>query len=269
MRILKSLLFLVCLELLYDTPGGLLELILRSKAVALRDDYICLVGILFSATVLLIVISVAFPDLFRQLLILLKSGSVQVIRLLAYLVGMYVSYILIGYLSYRFGLTTFKELSNVDTQQLISRCILYFFVAIAEEMVYRGIALSFFLKRMKPWLAIAIISSVFSILHLYSGILDYILAFELGVITSLIVLKTNSLYGAIGLHLGWNLAFDTLEHYLTCNLTILTKYDCTLELMLTGLLLIVILVYVVVNFRHSGLQLKYQISSSCDNHDQM
>jgi hypothetical protein len=92
----------------------------------------------------------------------------------------------------------------------VSKAILMFFVAaLAEELLLRGYPLQAFIEGTRTWLAVIVLSSVFSVLHLSNpdvtlpSALNIFLA---GVLLSVCYLKTRSLWLPTGLHFGWNWA---------------------------------------------------------------
>lgn len=92
----------------------------------------------------------------------------------------------------------------------VSKAMLMFFVAaLAEELLMRGYPLQAFIEGSRPWIAIIVLSSVFSVLHLSNPdvtLPSAVNIFLAGVLLSVCYLKTRSLWLPTGLHFGWNWA---------------------------------------------------------------
>jgi hypothetical protein len=92
----------------------------------------------------------------------------------------------------------------------VSKAMLAFFVgALAEELLLRGYPLQAFIEGSRAWIAIIVLSSIFSVLHLSNPdvtIPSALNIFLAGVLLSVCYIKTRSLWLPVGLHLGWNWA---------------------------------------------------------------
>jgi len=90
----------------------------------------------------------------------------------------------------------------------ITKAILVFFVAaLMEELLLRGYPLQAFIEGSRVWIAVILLSSIFSVLHLDnpdSTIPSSLNIFLAGILLSACYLKTRSLWLPTGLHLGWN-----------------------------------------------------------------
>ena len=90
----------------------------------------------------------------------------------------------------------------------ISKALLLFFVAaLLEELIVRGYIFQTFIEGSRVWIAVILLSSVFSIMHLDnpdSTIPSSLNIFLAGVLLSVCYLKTRSLWFPTGIHLGWN-----------------------------------------------------------------
>jgi hypothetical protein len=90
----------------------------------------------------------------------------------------------------------------------ITKALLVFFVAaLLEEMLLRGYPLQAFIEGSRVWIAVILLSSIFSVMHL--GNPDFTIPSSLniflaGILLSVSYLKTRSLWLPTGLHLGWN-----------------------------------------------------------------
>jgi membrane protease YdiL (CAAX protease family) len=92
----------------------------------------------------------------------------------------------------------------------ISKAMLMFFLAaLAEELLIRGYPLQAFIEGSRPWIAVIVLSSIFSVMHLGNPdmtIPSALNIFFAGVLLSVCYLKTRSLWLPAGLHFGWNWA---------------------------------------------------------------
>jgi membrane protease YdiL (CAAX protease family) len=90
----------------------------------------------------------------------------------------------------------------------LSKALLLFFVAaLMEELILRGYIFQAFIEGSRVWIAVILLSSVFSLAHLDNPgatIPSSLNIFLAGVLLSVCYLKTRSLWLPIGLHLGWN-----------------------------------------------------------------
>ena len=111
-----------------------------------------------------------------------------------------------------------NTLSNIpDLQQLFSVPSLYVLVIIqpfCEEFFFRGFLLEKITKISNPMIAVVVTSILFGISHLtYTYMYTAVIAVVLGVLFSLIVLKTKNLYSAIFAHTVINIASLTLYFF--------------------------------------------------------
>lgn len=111
-----------------------------------------------------------------------------------------------------------NTLSNItDLQQLFSVPSLYVLVIIqpfCEEFFFRGFLLEKITKISNPMIAVVVSSIFFGISHLtYTYVYTAVIAVFLGVLFSLVVLKTKNLYSAIFAHTIINIASLTLYFF--------------------------------------------------------
>jgi len=90
----------------------------------------------------------------------------------------------------------------------ISKAFLLFFVAaLMEELMLRGYPLQAFIEGSRVWIAVILLSSIFSVMHFNNPdatIPSSLNIFLAGILLSVCYLKTRSLWLPTGLHLGWN-----------------------------------------------------------------
>ena len=90
----------------------------------------------------------------------------------------------------------------------LSKAMLLFFVAaLMEELVLRGYIFQAFIEGSRVWIAVIVLSSIFSVMHFDNPdatIPSALNIFLAGVLLSVCYLKTRSLWLPTGAHLGWN-----------------------------------------------------------------
>jgi len=85
--------------------------------------------------------------------------------------------------------------------------LLFIFVGFFEELMMRGYLFQVLIEGSNKWIAMILLSLVFSIIHMFnpnfsaSGALNIFLA---GMLLSIAYLKTLSLWMPIGIHIAWN-----------------------------------------------------------------
>ncbi|MGV2983662.1 lysostaphin resistance A-like protein [Microbacterium sp. AGC85] len=83
-------------------------------------------------------------------------------------------------------------------------------IAVAEEVLFRGVIFGLVQKRAGTWLALAVSAALFGLVHLVNpGATVWgavAIAIEAGLMLGAAYVATGSLWLPIGLHLGWNIA---------------------------------------------------------------
>lgn len=83
-------------------------------------------------------------------------------------------------------------------------------IAVAEEVLFRGVIFGLVQRRWETWLALAVSAVLFGLVHLVNpgatvwGAIA--IAVEAGLMLAAAYVATGSLWLSIGLHLGWNIA---------------------------------------------------------------
>lgn len=119
--------------------------------------------------------------------------------------------------SFLFGTTRVESSGSLSVIPAIFATLLVMAVAaMNEELVFRGYPFQVFLKSLRPWGAMLLISSIFGLLHAPNpgatplSILNTALA---GVFLCRAYLKTRSLWLPYGIHLGWNAGLSVVLGY--------------------------------------------------------
>jgi membrane protease YdiL (CAAX protease family) len=184
----------------------------------------------------------------------MEVSAHRITLLSAFFISIGVLYSLIVLLGLKLNLI-FEKDSLMEGTSLLSVLLLFLVsivVATVEEIVFRGAALSYLLIRLKPLVSILLISIVFSLGHVqYSGLLPYITAFIFGIVTSILVIKTNTLYYAIGLHCGWNFFFGVHSLYFDLNIKTLPFWGSKFELMEIGILILILFSFLIYARNHN------------------
>lgn len=111
-------------------------------------------------------------------------------------------FVLIGFI---LGLVEFS--ANEIDRTLFQNFILFFFVAITEEVIIRGYLLYKLRMNVGDWGALLLTSCVFGVLHFFNDHFTWIGFINIslsGILMGLFVIRTTSLSSAIGIHWAWN-----------------------------------------------------------------
>lgn len=108
-----------------------------------------------------------------------------------------------------------KEITWISTQfdalKILQLIVLFIFVAIAEELVFRGYILNNLMKSMNKWVALLVCSVAFSSLHLFNpnhSWFSFINITLAGILLGISYIYTQSLWLPIALHFSWNFFRD-------------------------------------------------------------
>jgi membrane protease YdiL (CAAX protease family) len=191
----------VLFHILFFTPY-IIYFIIRKNEIK-YENIISLKPILQNLTILLKYFIIVFIVLFIPFLILKMFNLIDI----------------------KFVLPTLNKLIKQKVIYILFQFFTFCLVAFVEELLFRGIILNRFLKAFKLISSIIISSLIFSFCHplflkyiftdanikLYFKniiiediLLSYISIFIMGVILSLLKIKTKSIYASIGYHFGYN-----------------------------------------------------------------
>lgn len=242
-KILNSLFFLLLCEILFVFPGGIVFEILRTTMPMLNENAIYLIAFLFSALCLILCLKAFFPEIFLRIINLLQVNkySIYLLIVIFFLSGLLYSIIVIVGINLELVGLKDSMVEDTDLVNVLLLSLAAIFCSAVEEIFFRGAALTFFLQRLKPWISILLISIAFSLGHMqYTGIMQYISAFIFGVLASILVIKTNTLYGAIGLHSGWNIAYSIYSLYFDLSIESIPNWGSRFKLLEIGVLLVML-----------------------------
>lgn len=242
MRIVSSFLFVLLCELLFILPGGLVDIMLKSVFSTLHEYVISIIAFLCSGVVVLISLKVFFNEIFLRLKNLMQFDGRKIGILSASFMAIGLVYSLIVLIGLKIDFVVQKEamIKDTDFLNVLLLLSLFFVAATVEEIVFRGADLSYLTQRLKPWVSMLIISVVFSLGHMqYSDILPYITLFLFGIVTSFMVIKTNTLYWVIGMHCGWNFAYSMYSLYFDLSIESIPHWGSSFELLEIGILMLV------------------------------
>lgn len=85
--------------------------------------------------------------------------------------------------------------------------ILFAFAGALEELMMRGYPFQAFIEGSNKWIAIIVLSIVFSVLHMFNpnwSAMGALIIFLAGIELSVAYIKTRSLWLPIGMHMAWN-----------------------------------------------------------------
>jgi membrane protease YdiL (CAAX protease family) len=118
-----------------------------------------------------------------------------------------------------FGLGQFQlslDKVYITIQKVFMGFFSCFMVALFEESLFRGYILQKLLNRFPIWTSVGISSLIFGLLHYNSYhdasyvIIGLLNASLIGIVLSIVVIKTHSIMTALGFHLTWNLMQDVI-----------------------------------------------------------
>ena len=242
-KVRDSILFWLLCEVLFMVPGGLLDIYLTSTFSTLDETVINLIVFPFSCAILLLCLRIFFYDIFLKIKSLMQIDARKIAWLFASFIGMGLLYFLPVFVGFKLNLVVHKAplIESAGVLYIMLVLLQDFVCATVEEIVFRGAILSFFLARVKPWFAILFISVFFSLGHVqYIGIMPYLTAFMLGMLLSIVVIKTNTLYVAIGLHTGWNFAFNFYDLYFDSSIKTIPHWGHTFEILQIGTMILLV-----------------------------
>lgn len=101
-----------------------------------------------------------------------------------------------------------------------------------EELVCRGYLLRTSLRVLGPVSSTALVSLFFGALHLLNpdtSLLSFSSTVLIGVLFSIVTLKTNSLWAAVGLHTAWNFTLGTIASLPVSGLRLSHLFDVSVE----------------------------------------
>lgn len=96
---------------------------------------------------------------------------------------------------------------NFHVPSMIFLLLFYLFVALYEELLYRGYLLGYYIKQMPVYLSVVLSALVFALVHMANrnfSAMALVNILLVGIILGLIRIRGNSLWAPIGLHFLWN-----------------------------------------------------------------
>ncbi|MCB9264910.1 MAG: CPBP family intramembrane metalloprotease [Lewinellaceae bacterium] len=104
------------------------------------------------------------------------------------------------------GMVSF-DIQPFSIRQLGGTLALAIFIALAEEIIFRGYVLQELLENMGRDTALGISALIFALMHFSTSSFNWIPLINLflsGLLLGLVYLRFNSIWGAVGLHFSWN-----------------------------------------------------------------
>jgi membrane protease YdiL (CAAX protease family) len=106
--------------------------------------------------------------------------------------------------------------SNFSILPFIGYFVLFIFVGIAEELLFRTFPLIVLAERYRIYAAIFITSLLFGVAHIGNPGFNWLSMVNItlaGILLAAITLKNSNIYWAIGIHFGWNFTQGALFGY--------------------------------------------------------
>lgn len=110
-------------------------------------------------------------------------------------------FLLIALEEIRFQKTVF------DAQEILLSVLTFIFVAVAEEVLFRGYILRNLMRSFNKYVALVVTSILFSLMHGFNPNIDLFALFDLflaGILLGITYIYTKNLWFPIALHLSWN-----------------------------------------------------------------
>lgn len=242
---IKSIAFFFLIESIFIITGGGAEWFLTKYVTLIKEETLAsALGFPFAALIICLLVFWLFPSVYKQCITWLTLSKKNILTFfLAYLITGFL-FIFIVFLAKMSGLISpppfihkFFSIKIIAIQFVIT-----ILVGFTEEFIYRGVISSYFLNKTNKLFTIIFVSLLFSIGHLnYSGLLPFITAFTMGVVSVLLLFKTESLYASIGLHCGWNFIYIICENSYNLDVIVYPFWGDFFELYQIGLLCIIII----------------------------
>ena len=242
----KCIGFILLCELIFILVGGGYEAFVERYGVS-KEGYNPIFYIGFPLSVLILGLVLfwfsrsSFNEVIKWISLRKRSFHYLILGILASLMG----FIIITFIGIITKSLSINDIINqrFDYKLLLKIFLVSVFVAFSEELIYRGIITSFFLQNINRVFTILFISAFFSISHFnYSSLFQFMSAFIMGIVCTVLVLHTESLFSAIGLHLGWNLSYGIFKYYFE---SFLTSSGSNNQFELFQLVILIILILVV------------------------
>lgn len=120
-----------------------------------------------------------------------------------------------GLVAYLSGHVSFT-IGKITVVVFIGYLVLYLFVAIFEEFIFRSLPLFVFAERYPNWLAILLTSILFGLAHIGNSGFTWLAMLNItlaGMLFAIFILMYKNIYWAVGIHFGWNFTQGVLMGY--------------------------------------------------------
>lgn len=242
--ILKCIGFFILIEVGFILIGGSATLLLSEKSSQLPTIASAL-SFPISVIVLGLFIKWKFPLVLIKCTFWLLPLRRNLIHFFLSLAGIFVLFIIILSISKVNGIISPLSSGNdtITLNVIASLFIITLMVGISEEIIYRGFIFAYFIEKVDIKTTTIIISMLFSLMHSsYIGILPYVSAFIMGVVSIILILKTGSLFASIGLHTGWNLGYFVFQNRYNIEGKSIPFWGSPFELYQIGLLTLILII---------------------------
>jgi len=243
--LIKSIGFFLLIKLIFILIGGSVELLFSDGSNP--DQYPTIISTLafpISAISIGLIILWRFPLIFRQCISWLYPlwRNLLHFSLMVLTIGLLFTCIVYLGKSAGFVIPNTAISHAITLKVLASLFIITLMVGFTEEFIYRGVISAYFIEKIGVRATIIIVSFLFSLGHFYYvGLLPFISAFTMGIVSVMLLLKTGSLYASIGLHCGWNFIYFIFEKFYNLNTVVVPFWGNLFELYQIGLLCIILI----------------------------
>lgn len=238
--ITKSLFFFLLIKIVFVLVGGTIYYIFDNSKVdepSILNSLSYVVGGGFIA----VLIKKYFPLISDKTKKLLQPSTNNILNFLigfAIIILLFSAIILIGE-KYGYVQNNFTYEDSLSVRIIISLFFLSLFIGFFEEYIYRGVITEYIFQKIGIRSGLFLSPFLFSIGHIhYDGILPFISAFIMGLLSILLLLKTNSLLFSIGIHTGWNLAYFIYQRGKDLEMKVLPIWGNLFELFQISILIL-------------------------------
>ena len=226
-KVIISILIALAVYIVYNIAASFLGIIYVGGEIfsnpnlmsgSLNDIINNLVGLILSEPFIIIIL---FSMALLIGLVIIETRAIEKRKLrtlgladkrfaLSYLAGAAVGLLVLFVLLIPTLITEYDKIYFTVAKPLVLVMLFAFIIqSAAEEVLFRGYLMTSVSRRVGMFWGVVISSGIFAILHIVNGgmtVLSILQIFLLGAFFGFYVIRTNSIWGAFGMHFAWNFA---------------------------------------------------------------
>jgi membrane protease YdiL (CAAX protease family) len=247
---LKCIFFYLLTEMILFFIGGGISYFLSQEGYSNSDfPILSIIGHPISAIVITLIVLYYFNLDYIQVKSWIKPTLKRMNTCFGFFIISFFLFGLIIFISKRFQFINghfFDSIWNPSISIISKLFISSLIVGFSEELVFRGFLTSYFIRNAGYIFTIVMIPILFSIGHVnYETVISYLSAFIFGVLMTLFVIWTKSIYPAIGFHSGWNFSYALFQQEFDYETSITDINKVKFEYMQFGFLVLVLVILVI------------------------